>query len=208
MVAGCDQLFNSHKSNSRLILIKWLSLTDWNYTLIRTSEFCSGQVLFFPYKNIISTQNIFLFLLCTAQRLSCPHLALIQDSPKGFNCCLSLSLFSFIISEMKWKWTDRARQCCWWKCCGVTNPTKWCLETGGIHTCQENAEGSRINNSLKTVKFKKLEYCYNWSLEEFKYVPTLSVTKAKKGNAQRITLLTNTMTRSFFSFSATYLYCM
>ena len=98
----------------------------------------------------------------------------------------------------KWKWTDRAKQCCWWKCWGGTSPTKWCLETGGIHTCQENAEGFKLNSSLKTANFKKFEDCYNWSLEEFKYVPTLNVTKVNKGNAQKISLLTNTMTRSFF----------
>ena len=83
MVAGCDQLFSSHKSNSRLILIKWLS-----YTLVRTSEFCSGQVLFFRHKIIISTQNIFFVLTVHSPKIimsSSFLLALIQDSSKSFN---------------------------------------------------------------------------------------------------------------------------
>ena len=82
------------------------------YTLIRSSEFCSSQVLFFPHiKNIISTQNFFFFVLTVhyPKIISCPQLeikdlisffllALIQNSPKSFNrCCLSLSLFSFTI---------------------------------------------------------------------------------------------------------------
>ena len=37
-----------------------------------------------------------------------------------------------------------------------------------------------VSRSIKVVKFKKIEYSYIWSISQFKYMPTLVVTKQGK----------------------------